>query len=255
MSNDIFIPSMGESINEATIGKLLKQTGDIVEADEEVLEIETAKVNQLIYAPVRGVIAFTVKTGDVVKVGARVAIIQPVEAKSVIAPKTSPAKTAPPEPRASVAQIQKQEWMKETLKNPVAISSGTTPTGHREKMSSIRKAIAARLVQVSRETAMVTTFAEVDMSAIIEMREKYKDAFLKKFSTKLGFSSFFVTAAADALQAFEQVNSYIDGDDLVYRGSIDISVAVSSDKGLFVPVLKNADMMSYAEIEQKIDDF
>src|SRR6185295_18342469 len=178
MSNDIFIPSMGESINEATIGKLLKQTGDIVEADEEVLEIETAKVNQLIYAPVRGVIAFTVKTGDVVKVGARVAIIQPVEAKSVIAPKTSPAKTAPPEPRASVAQIQKQEWMKETLKNPVAISSGTTPTGHREKMSSIRKAIAARLVQVSRETAMVTTFAEVDMSAIIEMREKYKDAFL-----------------------------------------------------------------------------
>jgi len=265
MKEELKIPALGESITEVTIGKLLKKSGDFVKVDEEVVEIETAKVNQLLYASHAGVIEFLVQEGQESKVGATIATIS--------TDKTAQSEQKLIQPVQKPERIDKKEWLQEVVAPKVAApkavdipaapvqekvkETATLPTQsiRREKMSQIRKTIAKRLVQVQQETAMLTTFNEVDMSAIIAIREKHKEAFQKKYGTKLGFSSFFVKAAADAMKAFPIVNSFIEGDDLLFRESIDIAVAVSSDKGLVVPVLRDADKLSYADIEKAIDDF
>lgn len=272
MKTELKIPSMGESITEVTIGKLLKPTGSNVAIDEEVLEIETDKLNQVLYAPQAGSITFTVKPGDVVQVGTTVAYIEEGSQEKVV-PKEAPAKEVlqkPVEPK--VVQLQQQnierepirktkdEWVEEldvetksSEKEIGQIPSKRTET--RKKLSPLKRIMGERLVQVGRETAMLTTFNEVDMSLIMSLREKYKEPFQKKFGTKLGFMSFFIKASTYALQAFPIVNSSIDTDELVFHNYIDISVAVSTEKGLIVPVLRDVDQLSYADIEKKIDEF
>jgi 2-oxoglutarate dehydrogenase E2 component (dihydrolipoamide succinyltransferase) len=280
MKEQLKIPNLGESVQEATIGKLLKTPGDIVRADDELVEIETEKLNQVLYAPANGKVSFLVKSGDRVPVGAVIAEVEVVAQGNVEKKEqttkiefstTEPVKeiqtetgirhtkeewvkTLEKEPLVTKAPLQKEEVEKVSAVEIAQVSKeGCRYT--RQKLSPIRKAIAKRLMDVQQQTAMLTTFNEVDLTHVIALRERYKDEFMKKHNVKLGFMSFFVKAAAGALQAFSEVNSFIDGDDLVTRNFIDISIAVSSERGLFVPVLRDADTLSYADIEHKIDDF
>jgi 2-oxoglutarate dehydrogenase E2 component (dihydrolipoamide succinyltransferase) len=270
MKAELKIPSVGESITEVTIAKILKPTGSKVKRDEEVVEIETDKLNQALYSPDSGVITFTVQEGDTVKVGTVIATVEVQESKTE--QKVEEEKIEQPRPVSKVQPIEgarhtKEEWLaglKEEKTAP-ATPSAQIPVSHkvqltqekvtRKKLTQFRKVIAERLVQVKNETAMLTTFNEVDMSHIIGLREKYKEAFQKKHGVRLGFMSFFVKAVTYALEDFPEVNSYIDRDDQVFRNTIDIGVAVSTEKGLFVPVIRDCEELAYQDIEKQIDDF
>lgn len=238
MKYEIVVPPMGESIKEATVGALLKKNGDIVKEDQELLELETDKVNQVVFATHKGVINYLVKQGDKVSIGSALATIEP----SSETPKES-AKEAP----------KKIEEPKEVLKQEVKKDDKERET--RKKVSKIRQVIAERLMQAQHGAAMLTTFNEVDLSSVIALREKYKELYLKEHQVKLGFMSFFIKAAVSALEAFPVVNSYLDGDDLVFRNYYNISVAMSTDKGLVVPVLRDVDKATFYEIEQGIEKY
>lgn len=261
MKVEIKIPKMGESIVEATIGNILKSSGAIVRADEEILEIETEKVNQVLPAPAAGKLELTVKTGDTVKVDQVIGTID----TSVAAP--APEKTAPPpkgEPKketTSLPPVRKtvDEYVSEVTKPiapkvPVEVVAAPRVSGRetRKKMTKLRRVIAERLVQVKNGTAMLTTFNEVDMSSVMRLREENQENFVKKHGVKLGFMSFFVKACVSALQKFPDINARIDGDEIVYHHFYDIGIAVGTEKGLFVPVIRNADQLSYAEIEKQL---
>lgn len=291
MKIDIKIPAMGESVVEGTIGSILKPSGSLVKADEEIIEIETDKVNQVLYAPAAGVVQFSKKTGDTAKVGEVIGFIEtsgkdtipppsaqasePEKAKPSSAPsREAPMEKAPkgssPEPATPV-----RKKVDEALKDISSPKQPETPTPPRKpapaasapaqsrslgretrkKMTKLRRVIAERLVEVKNQTALLTTFNEVDMSAIIAVREKEQESFQKKHGVKLGFMSFFVKACVAALQEFPDINARIDGDEIVYQNHFDISVAVSTEKGLMVPVIRNADQLSYAEIEKKLKEF
>lgn len=279
MKTEIKIPKMGESIVEATIGSIMKPSGSIVKADEEILEIETEKVNQVLSAPAAGKVELTVSEGDTVKVDQVIGTIDtdasvaasdappkapPKEASPVEKPKEEEPK--PKEPPSSTRDLPPaRKSIDASLKErgpiepPRAPPSGekseaprTTSRETRQKMSKLRKVIGQRLVQVKNETAMLTTFNEVDMSVVIDMRTQYKEAFEKKHGVRLGFMSFFVKACVSALQQCPEINARIDKDEIVYNHFYDIGVAVGSDKGLFVPVIRNADQLSYAEIEKDL---
>jgi 2-oxoglutarate dehydrogenase E2 component (dihydrolipoamide succinyltransferase) len=284
MKQNIVIPRMGESITEATIGTIFKPSGSQVKVDDEILELETEKVNQVLFAPVDGVVHLSVKTQDVVKIGDQVGYIEAGEAPVQEAPKPSkapaqeeapkPSKTAAPDsaPQAPsrrgatefAAELKKEqpELKKEQL--PAAKSSQlrkqpvqgeSTRTERRQKLPKIRKVIAERLVQAQHEAAMLTTFNEADLTQIILLRERYKEVFLKEYQVKLGYMPFFVKAAVSALKAFPEVNAYLDGDDLVFRNYFDIGIAVSTERGLVVPVVRNCDHLTFSEIEETIDQF
>ncbi len=241
---DIKIPTLGESIAQVTIGPVLKPTGSMVSQDEELLELETEKLNQVLYAPQEGIVTLTVKQGDTAKIGD---VIGYVEAAKKLVTKEAP---------ISPSKIATQEWLQE-LEAPKKVVEVVRETKKetRKPLSRLRKVMGERLLEVTNTTAMLSTFNEADMSEVIKLRETYKDAFLARYKTKLGFMSFFVKAAVSALQAYPVVNSYLDGDEQVFRGSYDIAVAVASERGLLVPVIRNADKLSFAEIEQQIDDF
>jgi 2-oxoglutarate dehydrogenase E2 component (dihydrolipoamide succinyltransferase) len=254
MKVDIKIPKMGESIVEATIGAILKPSGSLVRADEELLEIETEKVNQVLPAPAAGKVQLNVKSGDVVKVDQVIGTID-TEAKVAAAP-PPPApvpKEAPKVAAGPLPPVRKKadEFLSEMAEPPPRISGRET----RKKMTKLRRVIAAKLVQVKNETAMLTTFNEVDMSAVMKMREENQEAFQKKYGVKLGFMSFFVKACVSALQQFPDINARIDGDEIVYQHFFDIGIAVGTEKGLFVPVVRNADQLSYADIEKGLKVF
>lgn len=235
MKVEIKVPVMGESIVEATIGVILKPTGSTVKADEEILELETEKVNQVLYSPSAGRVELTVKQGDHVKVGQVIGTLEteaaapelPKEAPKQPEPPKAPEPPAPPEPRISGRE-------------------------KRAKMSKLRKVISQRLVEVKNQTAMLTTFNEVDMSGIIQVREREQESFQKQHGVKLGFMSFFVKACVAALQEFPDINASIDGDEIVYHQFFDIGIAVSTEKGLFVPVIRNADLLTFADIEKAL---
>ena len=240
MKVPIKVPSVGESVVEATIGSILKQDGAQVRADEEILELETEKVNQVVYAPAAGTLHLIVKQGDRVQVGQEIGSIDSSGKQQAAAPeKKEIRKSAPPPP-------PKQEKREEA---PVVSSDGT-----RKKMSTLRKTIAQRLVQVKNETAMLTTFNEVDLSIIISIREQEQERFQKEHGVKLGFMSFFVRATASALKAFPELNARIEGDDLVYPKNYNIGIAVGTEKGLMVPVIRNADQMNHAQIEKMLKE-
>lgn len=262
MKVDIKIPSVGESVTEVTIGNIIKPNGSQVRADEEIIELETAKLNQVLYAPAAGRLSLKVKQGDIAKVGDLIGSVETSDVK----PQEQPAK---PTIEAAIESqgpsvIAKQEWLKELEKEPtptsapVPVQVSYAPKEARETrqpLSAMRKVIAKRMLEASQQSAMLTTFNEADMSEVMKLREQYKELFQSRYKVKLGFMSFFVKAVTSALKAFPIVNSYLDGSDLVTRHYIDIGVAVSSERGLLVPVLKGCDELSFADIEKEIDDF
>ncbi len=258
MKIEIKIPKMGESIVEATIGTILKQAGSQVKEGEEILELETEKVNQVLSAPASGKVEWRVKTGDVVKVDQ---VIGSVDSSSVGTTEPEPKKEPAPQTKKELPPVRKKvdEYVAEVTKPAVKAEVPQPPrvSGRetRKKMSKLRKVIAERLVQVKNETAMLTTFNEVDMQAVIQMRTEHQEAFQQKHGVKLGFMSFFVKAVVSALQQFPDINASIDRDEIVYHHYYDIGIAVGTEKGLFVPVIRSADQLSYAEIEKALKTY
>lgn len=289
MKVEIKIPAMGESISEASIGTILKPTGTVVAADEELLEIETEKLNQVLYAPQAGQVSFQVASGDTVTIGQVIGYID-TEVKGAApspppspAPKPKPVAEAPPTPKPSPKPAapaapppvevrtpsgpgirkMKEEFIAElSASTPSPLSTPSAPSSApgerretRRKMTKIRQVIAQRLLEAQRSTAMLTTFNEVDMTEVIAIRERYKETFPKTYGVRLGFMSFFVKATVDALKAFPGLNSYIDKDEIVHREYYDISIAVSTDRGLVVPTVRNCDQLSFDQIEKEIESY
>ena len=281
---EIPVPSAGESVTEAGVGEWLKKVGDAVALDEPLVELETDKAAQEVISPVAGkLVEIVAQTGDTVEVGALLAKIEEGAAGST-APAPAPAAAAapaqatsngmPPAPSAQKmmaekgmdaanvqgsgkrGQILKEDVMKAaSAPAPAARAPSPAEDGPREervRMTRLRQTIARRLKDAQNTAAMLTTFNEVDMSAVMDMRKKYKDLFEKKHGVKLGFMGFFTKAVCHALEEIPAVNAEIDGTDIVYKHFCHIGVAVGTDKGLVVPVVRDADQMSIAEVEKEI---
>ena len=270
---EIKVPVLPESITEATVAAWHKKPGDYVELDDVVVEIETDKVVLEVPAEESGVLSeITAEEGETVSELQVLGLIDDeadsVDSKSSEAldkpeekEATSPASQSN-EPEAQEQETQVEEEVREApieSPKPSAEPISPKPTGNRMEervpMTRIRKTIANKLHSATQNTAMLTTFNEVDMSEILSMRASYKEAFEKKYSIKLGFMSFFVKAAVESLKKFPTVNAYIDGEDIIYHAYCDVSVAVSSDRGLVVPVLRDAHKMGMHDIEKGIVDF
>ncbi len=280
------VPSPGESITEVEIATWLVSDGDYVEKDQAIAEVDSDKATLELPAEEAGVITLKAEEGDVVEVGQVVCIIDTAAARpeGAAAPAAAPnpepvaEKAAPAAPQADTyatgtASPAAKKMMAETgakvsrgtgkdgritkadVIDAVA-SMGSAGNGERgstsKKMSSLRRKLASRLVTVKNETAMLTTFNEVDMKPIFDLRNKYKNEFVEKHGVKLGFMSFFTLAATRALQMYPATNSMIDGDHMVSFDYVDVSIAVSGPKGLMVPVLRNAETMDFAGVEKEI---
>jgi len=264
---EVKVPVLPESINEATVAVWHKKPGDFVELDDVIVEIETDKVVLEVPAEDSGVLTeIKAKEGETVGAQQVLGIIEkkPQDdsketpaAESDSTKKEEPTQEAPEEITQEVAEEATQEAQQNSpeLSDQGNISPKGNRLEERVPMSRIRKTIANRLHSATQNTAMLTTFNEVDMSAILSMRSSYKEAFEKKYSVKLGLMSFFVKAAVESLKKFPTVNAYIDGDDIVYHAYCDVSVAISSDRGLVVPVLRDAHKMAMHDIEKAIIDF
>ena len=289
MSKDIKVPTLGESVVEATIGKWFKNEGDFVKADEPLVELETDKVTVEVPAPASGKLEKIVAAaGTTVTIGALLGTIAEGAAGAVSA---TPPKAPTPAPVKPAEQTLSPAVRKAVVENKIIPADVTgsgkdgritkgdviqhlaapsplpelrggagvgpapqTPSGTEErvKMTRLRATIAKRLKDAQNTAAMLTTFNEVDMTSVMALRNQYKDVFEKKHGTKLGFMSFFVKAAIQALKDVPNVNAEIDGEDIVYKNYYHIGVAVGTDKGLVVPVVRNADQLSFAGIEQTI---
>ena len=304
MSTEIRVPTLGESVSEATIGKWFKKPGDAVKADEPLLELETDKVTLEVNAPSSGILSEIVaKDGETVGVGALLGAIAaggtapapvaempkpaaaPAPAPAVAAPvAAAPAKTTmPPAPSAAKlmaetgvaveagsgkrGQVLKEDVLR-AMSAPAAAPAAAAPAApraasapsdasreERVKMSKLRQTIARRLKESQNTAAMLTTFNEVDMSAVMALRNQYKDLFEKKHGVKLGFMSFFVKACTQALKELPGVNAEIDGNEIIYKNYYHVGIAVGTEKGLVVPVLRDADGLGLAGIEKSIADF
>ncbi len=330
MSEKIVVPALGESITEATVAKWLKNTGDSVDADEPIVELETDKVNLEVPSPITGVLSeINSKDGSVVEVGALLGSVsengssakpsptkneevkkeeikpsennvikldpikkepkvfeetpkeeEPTEKPLVLTeevveetPKfnNTQSQTLSPAVRKIVAEnkidlatVQGSGKDGRVLKGDLISMMGANPKpserkiqyGHEEriKMTRLRQTIAKRLKQAQENAALLTTFNEVDMTNIMEMRKENQEDFQSRYNIKLGFMSFFVKACVVALKNFPAVNAEIDGDEIVYKNYYNISFAVGTDKGLVVPVLRNADELSFADIEKNIKE-
>ena len=251
---DVLVPILGESVVEATVSKWIKKQGEFVEVDEPIVELETDKVTLEVPASISGILDnLAVSEGDTVEVGALLAII-------VAGEKTEEVKKPAVEKKEEKVHQQKVVSNINESK-PVAPESKIIRTTQNENleervpMSRLRLAIARRLKEAQNTAAMLTTYNEVDMSALMEMRSNYQDSFEKKNGVRLGYMSFFVKAAIDALNQFPAVNAEIDGNDIIYKNYYNIGVAVGTAQGLVVPVLKNADDMSFGETEANIAEF
>jgi len=285
MAKDLVVPTLGESVTEATVSKWLKQVGDPVKADEPVVELETDKVSVAVPSPETGILSeIKIQAGSTVNVGAilgsvgagtaSVAKKEPVKAPEPVKPKIvevaaskkeilSPAvKRIVEEKRIDIntisgsgrdGRILKGDLL-ESMGLPSVPSSARATKGDEErvKMTRLRATIAKRLKEAQNNAAMLTTFNEIDMSRIIEMRAEYKDGFQKRYGVKLGFMSFFVRSCVEALKAFPIINAEIQQDEIVYKNYYNIGVAVGTEKGLVVPVVRDADELSFADIEKQI---
>ncbi|XP_058742935.1 dihydrolipoyllysine-residue succinyltransferase component of 2-oxoglutarate dehydrogenase complex 1, mitochondrial [Vicia villosa] len=265
---DVVVPPLAESIEDGTLAKFLKRPGDRVAADEPIAQIETDKVTIDVSSPESGVILkLLANEGDTVEPGHKIAIIsRSADATHVAPSESAPEKPAPkPTPKASEPEEKKapkvETATKEKPKAPAPQSSPSEPQlppkerERRVPMTRIRKRVATRLKDSQNTYAMLTTFNEVDMSNLMKLRADYKDAFVEKHGVKLGLMSGFIKAAVNALQHQPIINAVIDGDDIIYRDYIDISIAVGTPKGLVVPVIRNADTMNFADIEKQINTF
>lgn len=297
---EVKVPALGESVNEASVAKWMKQAGETIAADENLAELETDKATLDVPAPTAGkIISLAVKEGESVTVGSVLAKIEAgASAPSVSAPSPAPASSPQNTPQGIaqgiaqgvalspavrrlveehnldpnripasgkdgrltkgdvLAAMENKSTSGNTSPSPAVLPS-TTPSGGEERvaMSRLRQVIATRLKEAQNTAAILTTFNEVDMSAVIETRQTYREAFEKRHKVRLGFMGFFVKAAIAALQEFPAVNAEIRGSDIVYKNYYNIGVAVSAPQGLVVPVLKGADAMSLAEIEKAITHY
>jgi 2-oxoglutarate dehydrogenase E2 component (dihydrolipoamide succinyltransferase) len=290
MTIEIKVPALGESVSEAAIAKLHKKVGDAVKADELIVELETDKVTLEVNAPSNGVITdLKVKEGDNVKVGDLIAlmkegvasVVAAFSAPTIAKPSSSNIVTMPlsPAPKKLAAEndidvsqisgsgkdgrVTKGDVL-EAIANPASTSApavapapapkaGDKPV-ERVRMSKLRQKVAQRLKESQNTAAILTTFNEVDMTAVMALRTEYKDAFEKKHGVKLGFMSFFVKACINALKEIPAVNAEIDGTDIIYKNFYDIGVAVGSPQGLVVPVLRDADKLNLAGVEKGISE-
>ncbi len=318
MPIELVVPAVGESITEVEIGAWLKATGDFVEKDEAIVEIESEKATIEVFAPVAGIVGEILKqTGETAAVGdllgymeeggapalktetaaaaagdlqeiaaAAVGVRAGVGAAASVEPATGPSEDAAhvtpparvmPAARRVLAEkgltpdqvtasgpggrLLKEDAMR--AEKPVAAPVAETPPvpagdAHRQeeivRMTPLRRTVAQQLVKAQQTAALLTTFNEADMTGVIELRKQYKDVYQEKYGVKLGFMSFFVKAAIEALKAFPGANAEIRGEDIAYKNFYDIGIAVSGKKGLVVPVLRNAERMSFAQIELAIGD-
>lgn len=286
MSVEIKVPSVGESVSEGVLSRWVRKAGQGVKAGDPLFELETDKASQEIASPAEGTLEVIVQEGQKVMVGQVVGKILPGKVTSSAAPVAAPAAPAPaPVAKASVqaaspsARQMADEHGLDTTKIPgtgrdgrvikedVQAAIGSTkaapaaaetakvsPTRSetRTRMSTLRQRIAERLLSAQQNAAILTTFNEADMSAVMALRAKYKDPFQKKHGVGLGFMGFFVKAVAEAARAFPAVNARIEGSDVVTPNYLDVGVAVSTEKGLMVPVLRDADKMTFAQIEKGI---
>ena len=262
---DIMTPSLGESVTEATVARWTKGSGETVAKDELVVELETDKVLLEVVAPSAGVLEISARKGDTVLPGALLGrvVASPVNATAADVPaaapspetstggSSSPPAAAPKEPAPVLTKTASPAAPSPAKASSPAASSGAGRET-RVRMTRLRQTIAKRLKQAQNTAAMLTTFNEVDMSAVLALRSRYKEVFEKRHGVKLGFMGFFVRACVAALKAVPDVNAQIDGADLVYKNHYDIGVAVGTDRGLVVPVLRDADKMSLAAIETAV---
>tara|TARA_R110002095_G_scaffold135586_3_gene117553 strand:+ start:509 stop:1696 length:1188 start_codon:yes stop_codon:yes gene_type:complete len=292
MSVEIKVPSVGESISEVQIGAWHAEEGKWVAQDSEIVELETDKATFDVPAPLDGIIVEILKKqGETAAVGEVIGYLEEAERPAGAeepAPAKSPAKAeAASAPAAgkgasagsgdrimpAAARVMAEKGLKPSdvkgsgpggrvlkedalaYQSPASSENGAFREEEIVPMSPIRKKIAERLVEAQSNAALLTTFNEVDMSAVMELRAQYKDLFLKKYDVKLGFMSFFVKAVVDGLNQFPQINAEIRGTNLVFRNYYDIGIAVGGGKGLVVPILRNAERLSFADIELKINDF
>jgi len=258
MKVEVKIPSVGESITSGVLSIWHKKDGEQVAADELLFTLETDKVSQEVNAPAAGVVSTKVAEGTEVKIGQLVAEIDPAATGTAPAAPTTPAPTpaatpvAAPTPAPVVAAPKSSPAPTPTpvLATPAPTSSDSRAV--RKKMTPLRRKIAAQLVKAQHTAAILTTFNECDMSAVMTLRKALQEDFSKKHGVKLGFMSFFVKAVIDALQAVPAINSRIDGDDLILNNSYDVGVAVGTEKGLVVPVVRDCEKLTFADIETRL---
>jgi 2-oxoglutarate dehydrogenase E2 component (dihydrolipoamide succinyltransferase) len=290
---DIKVPEVGESVFEAEVGKWHKKDGDQVQKDDLLVELETDKITLELNADAEGVLRIQAKEGETVEIGAVIGSIE--EEADGEGEGKSAAKEPGKEKEKSRAEkkevAEKKEEKKEEKKTadeeePQKRPAGKIPEAKPEKpaaaeekkkevaaptprprekeeseratrqpMSRIRRKIAERLLAARQQTAMLTSFNEADLSRVIALRKKHGEEFKQRHGVPLGFMSFFVKASAEALKEFPEVNARIDGDDIVYQNFYDIGIAVGAEKGLVVPVIRDADRLSFAGIEQAVREF
>ena len=289
MAVDITIPSPGESITEVSLSGWLKDDGTYVEKDDLLAEIESDKATLELRAPAAGALRISTAKGDSIKVGSVVASIdtaasRPAGATTTAATATATAKVSGVAKKVAAekgvdtaaitgsgpsGRVMKDDVLAVTSKAPAATETkpttatkpATAPSApgargmRREKMPKIRQRIAERLVDAQHTAAMLTTFNECDMTEVMRLRAEHKESFEKHHGVGLGFMSFFVKAACSALKRFPKVNAYIAGDEVEYHDYADVSIAVGTDRGLVVPVLRNAEGMTFAQIELAIRAF
>jgi 2-oxoglutarate dehydrogenase E2 component (dihydrolipoamide succinyltransferase) len=276
MSAEVKIPAVGESITSGLLSTWHKEDGETVAAGDVLLTLETDKVSTELTAETAGQLKIRVPAGQEVKIGEVVGTIesngaQAAPAAQAAAPLSSPPAQAPapahtveaapvpvqpkPEPAAKAEPAKSPET--KLVPAAPAAAGVTSVDGRftRKRLSPIRRKIAAQLVMAQQTAAILTTFNEVDMSAIMSLRKDLQDAFVKEHGLKLGFMSFFVKAAVSALQAIPAINSRMDGEDLIQNSFYDIGVAIGTERGLVVPVVRNADQKSFAQIERDILDY
>jgi 2-oxoglutarate dehydrogenase E2 component (dihydrolipoamide succinyltransferase) len=289
---EMIVPTVGESITEVTVSNWTKADGDFVEMDEIICELESDKATFELNAEAQGILRIVGQEGDDLEIGATICKIEVMAGSGPVAsaPTSSSAPASAPTTGSSHAsghpspaagkilaekgiaptavsgtgvggRITKEDAMAAQkaapkVSTPSPAAEVAAPSGDRnstrEKMSKLRKTIAKRLVTVKNETAMLTTFNEVDMKPVMDLRKQYKDMFKEKNEVNLGFMSFFTKACAIALQEWPAVNAFIDGEEIVYNDFTDISIAVSAPKGLVVPVIRNAEKLTFAGIEKEV---
>jgi 2-oxoglutarate dehydrogenase E2 component (dihydrolipoamide succinyltransferase) len=281
MTVEIKVPAVGESVSEVTIEQWLKQEGEAIERDKTLAVLESEKATVELPAEASGTVKKLLKkAGESAQVGEVIAIIDTegkptVSTTTTAAPKAeskpapaAPAKKSAPAPETKVeVKAPAAPAKAEPAPAPVSVSPSPVPTrvsaepvdaGGEEEivpMTRLRRTLARRLVEAQQTAAMLTTFNEVDMSAVMALRKEHGEAFLARHGVKLGFMSFFAKAAVDALKLVPEVNAEIRDDNIVYKNHYDIAVAIGGGKGLVVPVLRNAERLSFAEVEIAIGDF
>ena len=287
----MMVPAVGESINEVTISSWLKKDGDVVELDEVIAEIDSDKATFDLTAESSGKLKIEAQEGDTLEIGAPICSIEQGDFKVQESAKSiKPESETEEQPKeADIKEIEEKREDSISNVTPVAqkiiddkgidinnisgsgaggkitkedvlnVTSSnteekleTTESQNRVKMTQLRKTIAKRLVSVKNETAMLTTFNEVDMSSIMDLRSKYKESFKEKYGVNLGFMSFFTKACCVALKEWPAVNAMIEGDEIVYNDNCHISIAVSTPKGLVVPVIRKADELGFDDIENEV---